>query len=149
MIAIYRFFKLFTCFLISVSFAFGQNYDEGMGAKKTTNFSWPEGKSMAISLTFDDARLSQVDKGIPVLDKYSVKGTFYLSPNAMIERVEGWKQAVKNGHEIGNHSLVHPCTGNFLWAREKALEEYSLHSMGMELDSANNSTRAWNILIFV
>ena len=28
-----------------------------------------------ISLSFDDARLSQIDKGIPLLDKYHVKGT--------------------------------------------------------------------------
>jgi beta-glucosidase len=56
----------------------------------------------------------------------------------MAERVDGWKAAIKNGHDIGNHSLVHPCTGNFLWAREKALEDYSLMDMGNELDSANH-----------
>jgi hypothetical protein len=36
-------------------------------------FRWPEGKKMGLSLTFDDARLSQVNKGIPLLDKYHVK----------------------------------------------------------------------------
>ena len=138
MIALHRFFKLFFLSLISFSYTFGQGYDEGMENHKKTDFSWPEDKSMAISLTFDDARLSQIDKGIPVMDRYNVKGTFYLSPDAMVQRIDGWKAAIKNGHDIGNHSLVHPCTGNFLWAREKALEEYSLISMGNELDSANN-----------
>ena len=61
---------------------------------------------MAISLTFDDARLSQPDLGIPLLDKYGVKATFYLSPDNMMQRVDGWKKAVRNGHDIGNHSLV-------------------------------------------
>jgi len=93
---------------------------------------------MALSLTFDDARLSQIDKGIPLLDKYGVKGTFYVSPNSLMQRVEGWQKAVKNGHDIGNHSVLHPCTGNFIWAREKALENYSLLSMKNELDSASN-----------
>ena len=92
---------------------------------------------MALSLTFDDARLSQIDKGIPILDKYNVKATFYVSPDNMEQRVEGWKKAVKNGHDIGNHSLVHPCSGNFTWARSRAIEDYTLQSMYAELDSAS------------
>lgn len=130
-------FRLTFLSLFIISFAFGQGYEKAGENVKSTNFLWPDGKKMAISLTFDDARLSQIDKGIPILDKRKVKGTFYLSPDAMMERVEGWKLAVKNGHDLGNHSLIHPCTGNFLWAREKALENYSLLDMGNELDSAN------------
>ena len=102
-----------------------------------TSFKWPEGKKMALSLSFDDGRLSQPDKGIPLLDKYNVKATFYLVPSAMQERLEGWKNAVHNGHDIGNHSLTHPCTGNFDWSRDNALENYSLATMKKNLDSAN------------
>jgi beta-glucosidase len=93
---------------------------------------------MAISLSFDDARLSQVDKGIPLLDKYHVKGTFYVSPDNLIERLNGWKQAVDKGHEIGNHTIVHPCSGNYPWANHKALEDYTLLDMYLELDSASH-----------
>lgn len=102
-----------------------------------TSFKWPEGKKMALSLSFDDGRLSQPDKGIPLLDKYNVKATFYLVPSAMQERLEGWKNAARNGHDIGNHSLTHPCTGNFDWSRDNALENYSLAAMKKNLDSAN------------
>ena len=42
------------------------------------------------------------------------------------------------GHDIGNHTLVHPCSGNFPWARHKALEDYTLEQMARELDSASN-----------
>jgi hypothetical protein len=49
---------------------------------------------------------------------------------------EGKKMAVLNGLDIGNHSLYHPCSGNFAWSRSKALEEYSLQMMMDELDSA-------------
>ena len=101
------------------------------------DFKWPEGKKMAISLTFDDARLTQVDKGIPLLDKYNVKGTFYISPKDMLERVEAWKKAVKSGHDIGNHTLTHPCTGNFEFSRNNAVENHTLQSMKEEIDSAN------------
>jgi beta-glucosidase len=114
----------------------GQSYDDG-SKKAASSFQWPDGKKMALSLTFDDARLTQIDKGIPLLDKYGVTGTFYVSPGSLMQRVDGWKNAVKSGHDIGNHSVLHPCTGNFPWARSKALEDYSLLSMKEELDSAS------------
>jgi beta-glucosidase len=55
----------------------------------------------------------------------------------MMQRLEAWKKAAKNGHDIGNHSIAHPCTGNFDWSRGKALEDYTLQSMYNELDSAS------------
>ena len=51
--------------------------------------------------------------------------------------LEGWKKAVQNGHEIGNHTLYHPCTGNFQWSRDKALEDYTLAKMRNELVETN------------
>lgn len=102
-------------------------------------FVWPEGKRAAVSLTFDDARLSQADVGLPLLDSYGVKATFYVSPGSLEKRLPIWKQAVASGHEIGNHSLRHPCTGNFPFAREKALENYTLEQMERELEGANQT----------
>ena len=102
-------------------------------------FSWPKGKQVAISLTFDDGRTSQVDTGTALLDRYGVKATFYVVPSAVKQRLRGWKKAVKNGHEIGNHSLLHPCTGNFPWSRQKALEDYTLEKMQNELTVTNDS----------
>ena len=100
-------------------------------------FPWPQGKQVAVSLSFDDARYSQVDAGTALLDKHGVKATFYLVPGAVKERLEGWKKAAASGHEMGNHSLLHPCTGNFPWARGKALEDYTLEKMSAELSEAN------------
>lgn len=117
--------------------ASAQSYDEDSTQENKSEFKWSEGKKMAISLTFDDARYSQIDKGIPLLDKFNVKATFYISPDRMIKRIEKWKDAVKNGHDIGNHSVVHPCSANFDWSRHKAIEDYTLQSMFEELDSAN------------
>ncbi|HPC97152.1 MAG TPA: polysaccharide deacetylase family protein [Sedimentisphaerales bacterium] len=106
-------------------------------AKQRTAFVWPEGKRAALSLTFDDARLSQAQVGLPLLDRYSVKATFYVSPAPFQAHLPAWKQALANGHEIGNHSLRHPCTGNFAFARDKALEDYTLAQMERELKEAN------------
>jgi len=115
-----------------------QSYLHYSESEKESEFSWPEGKKMALSLTFDDARLSQIDKGIPILDKYGVKASFYVSPDLMEQRIDGWKKAVATGHDIGNHSVVHPCSGNFPWARTRAIKDYTLESMYAELDSANH-----------
>ena len=101
-------------------------------------FPWPEGKRCAVSLTFDDARLSQIDSGIPLLDNYKIKATFYISPGNLQERLKGWQAAVLSGHEIGNHSMSHPCTGNYAFSRQNALEAYTLDKMAEELDKATD-----------
>lgn len=132
-----RLITLLIVFSVSISVTVSAQYNGNKQSGTRSEFRWPEGKKMAISFTFDDARLSQIDKGIPLLDKYGIKATFYVSPNALLQRVDGWKKAVRNGHDIGNHSVVHPCSGNFLWARNKALEDYTLEKMRAELDSAN------------
>ena len=102
-----------------------------------SQFIWPDGKRLAVSLTFDDARPSQLDAGIPLLNSYGVKATFYVMSERVEERLADWKDVLAAGHEIGNHSLRHPCTGNFTFAREKALEDYTLAQMAAELDEAN------------
>jgi peptidoglycan/xylan/chitin deacetylase (PgdA/CDA1 family) len=94
-----------------------------------------------VSLTFDDARPSQVDVGLPILDRHGVKATFFLVPSSAEPRRAGWKQAAAAGHEIGNHSLDHPCTGNFAWARQKALEDFTLERMRQQLLDANARLR--------
>lgn len=104
---------------------------------QTSDFKWPEGKEMAISFSWDDGRESQVKIGTPILDKYGIKATFYIVPSLTLEAREGWQKAADNGHELANHSLLHPCSGNFLWARKTALEEYSLEKMEAELLEAN------------
>lgn len=103
----------------------------------TSKFSWPEGKLAAVTLTFDDARSSQVDVGLELLNRLGAKATFYVVPIRVEERLIDWKRLVASGYEIGNHTLQHPCTGNFLWSRDAALESYTLEKMRQELIVAN------------
>ena len=107
------------------------------GWAQSRTFAWPEGKQVALSLSFDDARASQATTGIPVLNEYGVKGTFYVVPSAVKGQLENWKKAVAAGQEIANHSVNHPCTGNFPWSRSRALEDYTQESMRAELAEAN------------
>jgi peptidoglycan/xylan/chitin deacetylase (PgdA/CDA1 family) len=106
-------------------------------AQPPARFAWPGGARAALSLSFDDARASQVDTGLAVVDSYGAKVTFFVVPSAVEARLEGWRKAAAAGHEIANHSLRHPCSGNFPWAREKALEEYTLDRMRSELVDTN------------
>jgi len=133
----FRRFSIALAFGMISSICFGQTYGSNP-AETDHKFPWPEGKKMALSLTFDDARLSQIDTGIPLLDKYGIKATFYISPGSLLKRVDKWKMAANNGHDIGNHSVYHPCSGNFVWSRDKALEDYSMQKMRNELDSASS-----------
>lgn len=105
-------------------------------------FKWPKGARVAISLTFDDARGSQATKGAPLLDEYEVKGTFYVVPSAVKGQLDGWRKVVAKGHEIGNHSLHHSCSGNFVWSRKNALENYTIAQMRTELLEANKQIEA-------
>jgi beta-glucanase (GH16 family)/peptidoglycan/xylan/chitin deacetylase (PgdA/CDA1 family) len=74
-------------------------------------FAWPHGARAAVSLAYDDALDSQLDHAIPALDKYGLKGTFYLqlSNPAVARRMAEWRRAARDGHELGNHSLFHQC----------------------------------------
>jgi peptidoglycan/xylan/chitin deacetylase (PgdA/CDA1 family) len=106
-----------------------------------SDFKWPQGKRVAVSLSFDDARLSQVDVGLPLFIAHGVKATFYVSPGGVEKRLDGWKRAVKHGHEIGSHSFSHACTGNYHLSYGVALEDFDLPKMARDLDQANASIK--------
>ena len=127
--------KIFCIALLSILLVTGQSQSQ------TPAFKWPDGKKAAISLSFDDGRASQVKGGTALLDQFGVKATLYVVPNAVRQNLGEWKSAVANGHEIANHSLMHPCSGNFPWARATALEDYTLQQMRDELAQANKEIR--------
>lgn len=100
-------------------------------------FPWPKGKRAAVSVTFDDARPSQLDVGLPILDAHNIKGTFYVSFHHFDKRVNEWQGALARGHEIGNHTVSHPCSGNYQFAFNNALEDYTLGRIEREMLDAN------------
>ena len=74
-------------------------------------FAWPNGARAAVSLAYDDALDSQLDNALPVLNRYGIKGSFYLtlSNPAVAKRMPAWRAAAHTGHELGNHTLFHQC----------------------------------------
>ena len=110
--------------------------------KDLTSFKWPNGIRAALSITFDDARLTQADNGFAILDSHGIHATFYVTPSAVEKRLDAWKSAVKKGHEIGNHTITHPCGGSAEWSRHNALEDYTLERMIGEIDGATEQIKS-------
>ena len=110
---------------------------------KSRSFKWPEGRRGAVSLCWDDARPSSVRAGVPILDRFGLKGTFYALPRNMTREFKLWRKAAARGHEIGNHTIKHPCMGNFIsWQTpETMLENYTLARMEREIIEANRVLR--------
>ncbi len=133
--------KMFLAMVVAVFLA-GQWLSVSSAPQQGSGFVWPEARRGALSLTFDDARLSQVDIGRAALERLQTKATFYVQPSNVEKRLDGWKKMAADGHEIANHTIVHPCSGNFPWARNKALEDYSLQKMHDELVEANRQLKA-------
>jgi peptidoglycan/xylan/chitin deacetylase (PgdA/CDA1 family) len=64
------------------------------------------GHAAAFSLTFDDARAVHLDVAIPELNKRHLNATFFVIVSKLT-RMDEWKRAQAQGHEIGNHSVTH------------------------------------------
>ncbi|OYW18655.1 MAG: chitooligosaccharide deacetylase, partial [Sphingobacteriales bacterium 12-47-4] len=76
------------------------------------NQPW-QGKKCAVVITYDDAIDQHLDNALPVLDSLGLKATFYVtafSPSVQ-NRMEEWRAMATKGHELGNHTLYHPCAG--------------------------------------
>jgi peptidoglycan/xylan/chitin deacetylase (PgdA/CDA1 family) len=110
--------------------------DTGQAAEPA--FNYPGKNRNAVSISFDDGRASQVQLAMPLLERLGVKATFYLLPYHIRQQLPLWQQAVKNGHEIGNHTSSHTCTGNFRWLRNRdaGLEQVDLAFMQRELQAS-------------
>lgn len=66
-----------------------------------------------ISLTFDDGpHPKETHEILDVLDKYNVKGTFFVVGKHANWYSEPLIRAAKEGHEIGNHTFSHPDISN-------------------------------------
>ena len=105
------------------------------------NQPW-QGKKCAVVLTYDDAYNQHLDNAIPVLDSLGLKATFYITAfsTSMQTRMNEWKKLAVKGHELGNHTLFHPCVGgpNATWLKpEYDLRTYTVQRMVDETRMTN------------
>jgi len=101
------------------------------------------GKKCAVVLSYDDALNTHLDNVIPLLDSVGLKATFYLPGSfpGFRNRLNDWAAAAKEGHELGNHTLFHPCEGEIPgreWVNpDYDLKKYSLQRMLDEINMDN------------
>jgi len=110
--------------------------------------TWPNGEKAAVSLSYDDALNSQLDNAWPALEKSGLKASFYLTLTSPVlsERLAEWRVLAGAGHELGNHTVFHPCSkstpGRDWVAKHNDLDGYTLARMGQELALANSFLQA-------
>lgn len=109
-------------------------------------FSWPNGAKAAVVFTYDDGLDCHLDVAVPQLDEFGFRGTFYCTGNSqsLYNRTEDWRKIARNGHELGNHTLFHPCNGEqFDWVKpEYDLNKYSIEQLLAELRTASTLLKA-------
>jgi len=100
----------------------------------------------ALSLTFDDGMDSQLNFAIPEMDRRGLRGTFFLNPrgrddpsasDSWRKALERWLPVSRSGHEIGNHTIDHPCSLNahLEWSPHN-LRNLTLNEIALNMDQA-------------
>ena len=73
-------------------------------------FSWPAGQKVAVTLTYDDGYETHFKEVAEALARHNLRATFYpIGRRSVIKHPEQWTRVYQLGHELGNHSLFHPC----------------------------------------
>jgi peptidoglycan/xylan/chitin deacetylase (PgdA/CDA1 family) len=132
--------KQIITFLLAIFVSTGNAYSQ-------TSTTW-NGKSCAVVLTYDDGLNIDLSNVIPALDSLGLKGTFYISDyfDGLKAQIDGWRKAAAEGHELGNHTIWHPCDGS-LPGRSFVKPDYDLHTytvnrMDNEILEMNNILKA-------
>src|ERR1700758_1766444 len=96
---------------------------------------WPEDRSAAISLSFDDGINSHLDHVGPILRKHHLNATFFVttSMGPWEKRKTEWKQLAAEGNELGNHTVHHPCMSPQI---SPHLQDYTPEMMEAEIRDA-------------
>lgn len=111
------------------------------------NDTW-NGKSCAVVLSYDDGLNIDLTNVIPALDSVGLKGTFYISDyfNGLNAQIPKWRDAAKEGYELGNHTVWHPCEGGRPGREfvkpETDLNNYTVDRMVREIRTMNNFLKA-------
>ncbi|MBX2878245.1 MAG: polysaccharide deacetylase family protein [Saprospiraceae bacterium] len=113
-----------------------------------TAFEWPNGAKAAICLTYDDGLPSHIQTVAPALKKHGLRATFYptMASESIQAHMAQWRQLAIDGHELGNHSLYHPCQKSepdMDWVPDwYDLDQYSLQQLLGEVKVANTFLQA-------
>ena len=136
-----RFLVLISVFLLSYTQLVTTVY-----CQSRNDFKWPNGAKAALCLTYDDGLSSHISTVVPILKRYRFKATFYptLASTSIKLEMEKWKSLVKDGHELGNHTVYHPCRKSEMkWVKDYLdLDKYTTEQILAEIEVANSFLQA-------
>jgi peptidoglycan/xylan/chitin deacetylase (PgdA/CDA1 family) len=130
--------RLFIFILIAIPFLSLEGQDQT---------PW-KNKKCAIVLTYDDALNVHLDNVVPLLDSLGFKATFYIAGSfpGFKARIQDWRKRANDGHELGNHTLFHPCEGKVSgreWVKpDYDLNTYTINRITGEIDLENTLLEA-------
>ena len=110
------------CFLAALLFvgmSCQQAYDENVGM--TDVAKWYQGKTGAVSMTFDDGTIHQFTIAMPMLDSLGMKGTFYIVTGKIPESQYRGTFIGRSGEEIIAETAKVPTNESNLFERASAI----------------------------
>jgi peptidoglycan-N-acetylglucosamine deacetylase len=130
----YHFKILFIAAIVLANLASGCATTE---TARPGKFSWPGGKKACVTLTFDDSIPSQYETAEPLMQKYGLKGTFFMMGSWWFipPNLDNWKKVHEDGNEIALHSFGHPCDSTLTDAayNKSPAQGYTLQKIEDEL----------------
>jgi len=90
-------------------------------------------RDAAVVLSYDDALAQHLDNVAPELERTGLPATFYVTVSAegFVQRIDEWRALAARGHELGNHTMYHPCDGS-LPGRDWVQPEYDLSTWSVQ-----------------
>ncbi len=77
----------------------------------------PDYPENAVALSFDDGPVENTLKILDILDKYNVRAAFFCIGKNIRKHPEIFKEIIKRGHIVGNHTYSHTRKMGFLSSR--------------------------------
>lgn len=105
-----KIFIVIVFFLTASLSIFAQSNSTKPSSNVRIEMLFPEGKSKAIILSFDDGTISD-RRLVQLMNEYALKGTFHLNSNKLDTKGYLTKEEIKSlflGHEVSVHSANHP-----------------------------------------
>ena len=106
------------------------------------------GKKAAISFSYDDSLNVHLDIVSPKLESADFRGTFYITAHAepFRTRLNDFRALAEKHHELGNHTLFHPCNGtgaDRAWVSANGdLSKWNVEKMLAHTEMANTTLEA-------
>lgn len=101
--------------------------------------SHPTESRCIVSLTYDDALPCHFESIAPLLEEHDLRGTFYVPcGTSFFTHAESWREVAAQGHELGNHTLFHPCHDQSWLDEAYNLRNYTARRWSDEVRLAND-----------